>query len=142
MNKHLSSNKGFTLVEVIVVAVIVMVLAAVAIPLYQGYVRDARRSAAEGIAATVVNIAATGVQAGGNLVQVDFEDLQAIELQDSEFGSGARAAIPCGYTVTVADGLVTVAHDLLDEDVERRFADAGSPNVENLDVGPVITPCN
>ena len=36
------NKKGFTLVEVIVVAVIVAVLAAVAIPLYMGYVRDSR----------------------------------------------------------------------------------------------------
>jgi prepilin-type N-terminal cleavage/methylation domain-containing protein len=35
-------EKGFTLVEVIVVAVIVAVLAAVAIPLYMGYIRDSR----------------------------------------------------------------------------------------------------
>lgn len=30
-------NKGFTLIEVIVVAIIVLVLAAVAIPIFQGY---------------------------------------------------------------------------------------------------------
>ena len=35
-------EKGFTLVEVIVVAVIVAVLAAVAIPLYMGYIKDSR----------------------------------------------------------------------------------------------------
>ena len=35
-------SKGFTLVEVIVVAVIVAILAAVAIPLYLTYVQDSR----------------------------------------------------------------------------------------------------
>ena len=34
--------KGFTLVEVIVVAAMVAILAAVAIPLYMGYLRDTR----------------------------------------------------------------------------------------------------
>jgi prepilin-type N-terminal cleavage/methylation domain-containing protein len=44
------NKKGFTLVEVIVVAVIVAVLAAVAIPLYLGYVQRARIQAAENAA--------------------------------------------------------------------------------------------
>ena len=39
------SQKGFTLVEVIVVAVIVAALAAVAIGVYLNYVKDARKSA-------------------------------------------------------------------------------------------------
>jgi prepilin-type N-terminal cleavage/methylation domain-containing protein len=38
---------GFTLIEVIVVAVIIAVLSAVAIPLYGGYLRDARRDLAK-----------------------------------------------------------------------------------------------
>ncbi len=43
----MSSQKGFTLVEVIVVAVIVAVLAAVAIPSYTAYVRTARINSAK-----------------------------------------------------------------------------------------------
>jgi len=38
---------GFTLIEVIVVSVIVAVLAAASIPLYNGYLRDARINAAK-----------------------------------------------------------------------------------------------
>lgn len=52
MLKLLRKNKGFTLVEVIVVAVIVAVLALVAIQLYQGYVKDARTNTAENLAAS------------------------------------------------------------------------------------------
>jgi len=64
MTKLLKSKKGFTLVEVIVVAVIVLILAAVAIPLYQGYVRDARQNTAHGIAATVAKTIGTAVSVG------------------------------------------------------------------------------
>ena len=53
MNKLLKSNKGFTLVEVIVVAVIVLILAAVAIPLYNGYIRDARQASLENVAGSI-----------------------------------------------------------------------------------------
>jgi len=46
-------NKGFTLIEVLVVAVIVAVLAAVAIPAYMNYVKDSKGQVIENIAATV-----------------------------------------------------------------------------------------
>ncbi|MFW5813350.1 MAG: prepilin-type N-terminal cleavage/methylation domain-containing protein, partial [Fibrobacterota bacterium] len=44
--------KGFTLIEVIVVAVIVAVLAAVAIPLYNGYIHDTRQDVVDNLAQT------------------------------------------------------------------------------------------
>ena len=41
---------GFTLVEAIVVAVIIAALAAIAIPIYGGYLKDAQRGSAEDLA--------------------------------------------------------------------------------------------
>ena len=48
-------KKGFTLVEVIVVAVIVAVLAAVAIPLYMGYIRDSRIDVGNNVGGTLAS---------------------------------------------------------------------------------------
>lgn len=45
-------KNGFTLIEVIVVAVIVAVLAAVAIPLYNGYIHDTRQDVVNNLAQT------------------------------------------------------------------------------------------
>jgi len=64
MTKLLKNKKGFTLVEVIVVAVIVLILAAVAIPLYQGYVRESRENAANNVAATVVKTIGSALSVG------------------------------------------------------------------------------
>ena len=64
MTKLLKNKKGFTLVEVIVVAVIVLILAVVAIPLYQGYVNDSRQAAAENLGATVAKAVGTGFSMG------------------------------------------------------------------------------
>lgn len=50
-----SSGRGFTLVEVIVVAVIVAVLALVSILLYMGYVRDARLQVIENVASSAAS---------------------------------------------------------------------------------------
>jgi prepilin-type N-terminal cleavage/methylation domain-containing protein len=48
-------QQGFTLVEVIVVAIIVAALAAVAIPLYNGYVTSSKNNAAANAAGSVAS---------------------------------------------------------------------------------------
>jgi len=55
-------QKGFTLVEVIVVAVIVAILAAVAIPLYMGYIRDSRINVGNNVAGTISSAAGASTQ--------------------------------------------------------------------------------
>lgn len=64
---HKNNRKGFTLVEVIVVAVIVAVLALVGIQLYQGYVTESRRNTAENLAAS----AASFLQSAVNIYNPD-----------------------------------------------------------------------
>ena len=67
--KKISENKGrqgFTLVEVIVVAVIVLILSAVAIPMYNGFIRDARISTAQNLAETAAAAANTHWRRTGN----------------------------------------------------------------------------
>ena len=60
----LKNQKGFTLVEVIVVAVIVAVLAAVAIPLYMGYIRDSRIDVGNNVGGTLASAAGATTQQG------------------------------------------------------------------------------
>jgi prepilin-type N-terminal cleavage/methylation domain-containing protein len=66
MKKNLEKNVGFTLVEVVVVAVIVLVLAAIAIPLYTGYINDSRKAVAENFAGEIADAAAATVEQGGH----------------------------------------------------------------------------
>ncbi|MBI2265035.1 MAG: prepilin-type N-terminal cleavage/methylation domain-containing protein [Armatimonadetes bacterium] len=46
MTRKRRSNRGFTLVELMIVVVILLILSAIAIPIYLNYVDDARRSQA------------------------------------------------------------------------------------------------
>ena len=65
-----NGKKGFTLVEVIVVAVIVAVLALVGIQLYTGYVADARQNTAENLAASAAGYLATERNRGATAITV------------------------------------------------------------------------
>jgi prepilin-type N-terminal cleavage/methylation domain-containing protein len=54
MQKLKSDERGFTLMELMVVIVIVAILAAVAVPLYINYVKDAQRTEAKGAIGAVI----------------------------------------------------------------------------------------
>lgn len=59
------NQKGFTLMELMVVIVIVAILAAVAVPLYINYVKDAQRTEAKGAIGAVITAEQTYFQLNG-----------------------------------------------------------------------------
>ena len=63
--QRITRLRGFTLVELMVVIVIVAVMAAVAVPLYTNYVKDARRSEAANGLASVATAQQTYYQRNG-----------------------------------------------------------------------------
>lgn len=89
-------RKGFTLIEVLVVAVIVAILAAVAIPAYNAYIRGAKEKVALNFAATCAQSAATYYAQS----QVDPTDLTDINV-----------TAPSGYSATIGATNVTVEGD-------------------------------
>jgi prepilin-type N-terminal cleavage/methylation domain-containing protein len=51
----LRNRKGFTLVELMIVVIIIGILTAGGVPLYLGYVKDAKVSSAKAVIGTIVN---------------------------------------------------------------------------------------
>ncbi len=66
MKKCLKNEKGFTLMEMIVVIVLVAIMAAVAIPLYSNYTTKGRASEANGILGSLVTAAEAWYQQYGS----------------------------------------------------------------------------
>jgi prepilin-type N-terminal cleavage/methylation domain-containing protein len=112
MSKSRKNQKGFTLVEVIVVAVIVAILAAVAIPLYNGYIADSRINVCQNTAASVASAFTAAVQQDPSFDGTDFNALTTITIP-AQSGVAADASVitlPTGYTIAITATTVTVTH--------------------------------
>ncbi len=110
MKRFLKSQKGFTLVEVIVVAVIVAILAAVAIPLYNGYVTSSRQNVVQNAAGAAASFCAAA-RNSGTIPTVDVTARTITGAQNTIFNFpvgvtmslGGAGSIPAGGTVTATD---------------------------------------
>jgi prepilin-type N-terminal cleavage/methylation domain-containing protein len=95
-------QSGFTMVEVIVTAVIIAVLAAVAIPIYAKYIDNQRQE-------TVDNLANTGAASANSFYRRTGNDPTSDEL-DLFIPDSSR------FTVSVSNGAVTV----VDNEYEKK----------------------
>lgn len=103
-------RKGFTLVEVIIVAVIVAVLAAFAIPLYMGYIKDSRINVGNNVGGTISSACGASTQqqivfTTGTFVSPD-EPSAPLSLNFASVSDNTvknTIVIPNSYTAVIAD---------------------------------------
>ena len=104
-------RKGFTLIEVLVVAVIVAILAAVAIPAYNAYIASTKVDVAKNLAAVVVQSAASYYQKFPTAAMAFSKT--GYDAATMTFGAGGEydIQIPQGYTVgDISGGTVRVQY--------------------------------
>lgn len=68
------NKKGFTLVELMIVVIIIGILTAVGVPLYMGYVKDAKVASAKAVIGTIVNAEKLYHQKSGAFIAVAAAD--------------------------------------------------------------------
>lgn len=137
MNKIRKSNKGFTLVELIIVIAIIAILTVVLAPQYVKYVEKSKLSADESAAATllqevevaIVDAAASGdnITTGGTIVMnntnttassgLDTDITDSLSAADANWTKAKSQRAGKKYTITVtvsSDGDVTAAGEWAD----------------------------
>ncbi|MDQ3001798.1 MAG: prepilin-type N-terminal cleavage/methylation domain-containing protein [Fibrobacterota bacterium] len=86
--KKIKNQKGFTLVEVIVVAIIVAALAAVAVPMYTSYVDSSRINAAANAAGSVASFMGACINQRGAAEGTGLEE-------DTDTGGDKNVNVEC-----------------------------------------------
>ncbi|MCD4797311.1 MAG: prepilin-type N-terminal cleavage/methylation domain-containing protein [Candidatus Cloacimonetes bacterium] len=79
----MKDQKGFSLIELLVVVVIIAILAAIAVPIYMNYVRQARSTEAQSAIAAVRSTFRIHYQTYGSTEDYDIEDA----LKDTQLGN-------------------------------------------------------
>ncbi|KAA3600937.1 MAG: prepilin-type N-terminal cleavage/methylation domain-containing protein [Calditrichaeota bacterium] len=113
-------EKGFTLIEILVVVIIIAILAAVAAPIYFGYVEKAKKSEAEAVVQSIVNSAKIRYNEKGTWpTSIEKEDL-GIEVEQVLREEWEFEIIPDGNNVTVR--AVGIAPDGSNEGIEVAYS--------------------
>ena len=99
-------RKGFTLIEVLVVAVIVAILAAVAIPAYSGYIQSSKERVAANVAGTIASALAAYYSEFPEFDPVmDVDAGGVVQIGD---GSGNSVRLPEDYEAEIDATNVTI----------------------------------
>ena len=85
MFQKVKNQKGFSLIELLAVVIIIAVLAAIAVPIYMGYVKNARSTEAQTAIAAIRSAYRVHYQSYGTIQNYSIDDA----LEDAKLGRAA-----------------------------------------------------
>ena len=97
-------KRGFTLVEIIVVSVIVAILAMIAVQVYSAYFNQARKNVAENVASSAATFLNSASNVGVEVSSTTYPDLNGSGQWNLPMPSSIQPSIfkcPKGVTITV-----------------------------------------
>ena len=94
------NQKGFTLIELMIVIIIIGILAAVGVPLYMGYIRDAKVASAQATISVIANAEKIYNQKNGSFTKADLTTVP------NDLNIDVRDAMQ-NWTLTITDATGT-----------------------------------
>jgi type IV pilus assembly protein PilA len=148
-------EQGFTLIELLIVILIVGILAAVATPLYLGYVKDAKTAEAKGVAGSLwTAVQSNAIASCGTATKVaDAYAKAGLTSAGLTVPARWKVVTPAeNMTVACADGAITVTSPVFEIDGDATdvsfvkvqlvyAATAAPPSSLKCDTGTGFSPC-